>query len=384
MRQRDRKTKASERDMNDIKNIKKFDDDDLEVLSMDDLYEEDVSPAKKKKRRKKWPVWQKVLVGVVAAICVIIVGGFSAFFIFRSVGESSLKAEASDNRITYNGKEYQYKEDMINILCLGIDKAEAMEKKIERREILGMSDAIMLVSIDTKQDTLKIIAIPRDTMTDVSVTDETGEVVRQEKMQLCYQYAYGARAEQSGQLTMDTVSRLLYNIPIEKFCAINFAALPIVNDAIGGVDLVVQEDFSSEIPEFVLGQEVHLEGDLALQYVRKRNKHVVNTVVLRTQRQKQYALAFLEKAKTVVAEDMTLPVTIFQNLQENMSTNISIADITYLVPELLEMNLSEDIIEVLPGESALGEEFVEYHVDVDAMKDLIISTFYEEVDKAEK
>ncbi len=366
--------------MNNIKDMKKF-DDDIEVLSIDDLCEDEVSPPKKKNIRKKWSVWQKTVVGIIAAICIILVCGVSAFFIFRSVGESSLKAEANDNHITYSGKEYRYKEDMINILCLGIDKTEAMEKKIDSREILGMCDAIMLVCIDTKEDTLKIIAIPRDTMTEVTITDETGECVDEEIMQLCYQYAYGKRAEQSGQLTMDAVSNLLYDIPVEKFCAINFEALPIVNDAIGGVDLVVQEDFSSEIPEFVLGQEVHLEGDLALQYVRKRNKHLVNTTVLRTQRQKQYALAFLEKAKKVVAEDMTLPVTIFQSLQENMSTNISIADITYLVPELLEMELSEDIIEVLPGESALGEEFVEFHVDVDAMKEMIISTFYEEVDK---
>lgn len=375
--------------MNDIKNLKKF-EDDIEVLSIEDLDEEEPAPVrqrqkgkKKKRKKKRMPVWQKVLIGATVAVCVLLVGGVSLFFSFRTVGENSLKAEASENRITYNGKEYQYREDVINILCLGIDKGEAMEKQIERRQMLGMCDAILLVSIDTKKDTLKIIAIPRDVMTEVSMTSETGEVTGTERMQLCYQYAYGKRAEQSGQLTMDAVSKLLYNVPIQKFCAINFTALPIVNDAIGGVDVEVIEDFSSEIPEFVVGNKVHLEGDLALQYVRKRNKHLVDTVVLRTQRQKQYALAFLEKAKTVVAEDMTLPVTIFQSLQENMSTNISIADITYLVPELLEMSLSEDIIEVLPGESELGEEFVEFHVDANAMKEMIISTFYEEVDKAE-
>ncbi len=373
--------------MNDIKNLKKF-EDDIEVLSIEDLYDEEPAPVKRKRkkrrRKKRLPTWQKVLIGVAATLCVLLVCGVGLYFGFRAVGEKSLKAEASENRITYNGKEYQYREDVINILCLGIDKGEAMEKKIDRRQILGMCDAILLVSIDTKKDTLKIIAIPRDTMTDVTMTSETGEVTEKERMQLCYQYAYGTRAEQSGELTMETVSKLLYNVPIQKYCAINFTALPIVNDAIGGVDLVVQEDFSSEIPEFVVGNEVHLEGELALQYVRKRNKHLVDTTVLRTQRQKQYALAFLEKAKTVVAEDMTLPVTIFQSLQENMSTNISIADITYLVPELLEMSLSEDIIEMLPGESALGEEFVEFHVDANAMKEMIISTFYEEVDKAKK
>lgn len=379
--------------MNDIKNIKKF-EDDIEVLSIEDLLEdEEPTPVKnrkvrKKKRRrkkkKKGVTWQKVVITIIVVVCVALVGGVSVFFLSRSVGEKSLKAEASENITTYKGKEYKYREDIINILCLGIDKSEAMEKQIERRQLLGMCDAVMVVSIDTKRDTLKIIAIPRDTMIDVSITSDSGEVVRTERMQLCYQYAYGKRAEQSGELTMDTVSRLLYDVPIQKYCAINFTALPVINDAIGGVDVEVIEDLSEFVPEFTLGNKIHLEGDLALRYVRERNKHLVNTTVLRTQRQKQYALAFLEKAKTVVADDLTLPVTIFQSLQENMSTNITIPDITYLVPELLTMELSEDIIQVLPGESELGEEFVEFHVDADAMKDMIISTFYEEVDRTEE
>ena len=63
-----------------------------------------------------------------------------------------------------------------------------------------------------------------------------------------------------------------------------------------------------------------------------------------------------------------------------MSTNISIADITYLVPELLEMSLSEDIIEMLPGESVVGEDgHTEYRMDVDLVKQIVIDTFYKEV-----
>lgn len=365
--------------MNDIKNMKKF-DDDIEVLSIEDL-EEGPSPQKTKKKKQKRPTWQKVLIVFVITLCVILVAGTSTYFAFRAIGEKSLKGEAEESTILYNGKEYRYKDDLVNILCLGIDKPEAMETRIERRQILGMADAILLASIDTTENTLKIIAIPRDTLANVTVTTDTGEAEYKEEMQLCYQYGYGKRAEQSGQLMVDAVSELLYNIPIEKFCAINFIALPVLNDAIGGVDLVVQEDLSSMEVRFPLGAEVHLEGDLALRYVRLRNKTSVEGVTLRTQRQKQYAFAFLEKAKTVVANDLTLPVTVFQELQENMSTNVTIADITYLVPELLEMSLSEDIIQMLPGESVAGEEFLEYHADKNAVREMVIDTFYEEVEE---
>lgn len=371
--------------MNDIKNLKKF-EDDIEVLSIEDLYEKEPAPVKhrgkkKKRRKRKLPVWQKVLIGVVATLCVILVVGASTYFIFRSVGEKSLKAEASEKTILYNGKEYRYREDVINILCLGIDKPEAMEKKIDRRQILGMADAILLASIDTEKNALKIIAIPRDTMTNVIVTTDSGEVNHKEEMQLTYQYGYGKRAEQSGQLMVEAVSELLFDIPIEKFCAINFVALPVLNDAIGGVDLVVQEDMSSMEPAFVLNSQIHLEGELALKYVRLRNKTSVEGVTLRTQRQKQYAMEFLNKAKSVVANDLSLPVTVFQELQENMSTNVTIADITYLVPELLEMEVSDEVIQMLPGESVAGEDFLEYHTDKNAVKELVINTFYEEIEK---
>lgn len=361
--------------MNDIKDIKKFDDDSIEVLSIEDLCEDKEAHHDKKGRQGK-----KIFLIIAAAVCILIICGVSAFLAFRSIGERSMKAEAADDFILYNGKKYQYREEVINILCLGIDKSEAMEKKIESRDILGMADAVIVASIDTEKNTLQMIAIPRDTMTNVTMTSESGEITGKEEMELCYQYGYGKRAEQSGQLMANAVSELLYNVPIEKFCAINFEALPVLNDAIGGVDVVLQEDLAEYEPTFVEGSQLHLEGEYALKFVRVRNRKDIEGVYKRTQRQKQYAIAFLEKAKSVVSNDISLPVKIFQEMQENMSTNITVADITYLVPELLDMSVSEDVVQMLPGESVAGEEFLEFHVDKAATKEMVINTFYKEVE----
>lgn len=339
---------------------------------------ETIKSAQDKKRR--WPRWQKVIFSVAIIVCIILVGGVSAFYGLRLRGEIGLKTEGY--QIVYNGKEYRYKKDIINILCLGIDKSVPIAHIERTHGYIGMADTIMLVSIDTKKHETKVISIPRDTMAEVQVTDEAGQVVQRESMQICCQYAYGNSMEQSNELTVSTISKLLYDIPIQRCCAINFEALPILNDAIGGVDVVVQEDIEHLVPELVYGEKVHLEGKLALSFVRARDHAKVNGSVLRTERQKQYVVAFVEKAKDIIAKDPTVPVTIFQELQKdgNMCTDITVDDITYLMPEVLKLSFAGDMIQVLPGESTLGKNsWAEYHLNEEEVETFIMDTFFEEM-----
>ena len=71
---------------------------------------------------------------------------------------------------------------MINILCLGIDKDIPIEEKRETGSE-GLADVVILASIDTKEDTLKFLAVPRETMVPVKlhpkVTAQLKVVVRE-------------------------------------------------------------------------------------------------------------------------------------------------------------------------------------------------------------
>ena len=350
--------------MDDTKVTEEVDSNDIESSVVDIDKEEDAGKIRNKKKN-----WKK-----------IVAVGTVAFYILRQRGAESLRAE--EHYVTYDGKKYKLKEDIVNILCLGIDKKEPIAHIEKKRGNIGMADTILLVSIDLKKDKVKVLAIPRDTMAQVQLTDGEGDIIRTEELQLCYQYAFGKSMEQSNELTVDAVCKLLYGLPIQRCCAINFEALPVINDAIGGVDVVVQEDLEAFVPEFVYGKEIHLEGDLALKFIRSRNTKRIDGTVLRTQRQKQYVLAFVEKAKSVIPENPTMPVSIFQELQKkkDMCTDITIEDITYLMPELLNVSFTDDVIEVLPGESELGEnKFAEYNLDKDSVKKILIDNFYEEV-----
>lgn len=351
-----------------------------------------------KKKKSRLKIAAAVVLGT---ILLIVVGAGLGFLYLRFQGERSLKSQVQimdanmENKentsedsiseeeqegfyITYDGKQYQYNSDVINILCLGIDKDIPIEEKRETGSE-GLADVVILASIDTKEDTLKFLAVPRETIVPVKLIDTKGNFVRTENEQITLQYAYGQTAEKSCELMIDTVSNLLFQLPIQRYCAINFQALPALNDAIGGVDLVSIETVHWWNGSFYEGQQMHLEGQAALDYVRQRDETIPKSSMGRLERQKQYITCYLEQAKEAVGKDLTLPVKMFQSLTENMCTDVTVADITYLVPELLNMEINLENISMVPGETITGGEHEEYHVDADALKQLVIQMFYKEV-----
>ena len=351
-----------------------------------------------KKKKSRLKIAAAIVLGT---ILLIVAGAGLGFLYLRFQGERSLKSQVQimdanmENRentsedsiseeeqegfyITYDGKQYQYNSDVINILCLGIDKDIPIEEKRETGSE-GLADVVILASIDTKEDTLKFLAVPRETMVPVKLIDTKGNFVRTENEQITLQYAYGQTAEKSCELMIDTVSNLLFHLPIQRYCAINFQALPALNDAIGGVDLVSIETVHWWNGSFYEGQQMHLEGQAALDYVRQRDETIPKSSMGRLERQKQYITCYLEQAKEAVGKDLTLPVKMFQSLTESMCTDVTVADITYLVPELLNMEINLENISMVPGETITGGEHEEYHVDADALKQLVIQMFYKEV-----
>lgn len=356
----------------------------------------EIENRKKKKSRLKIAV-----AAVLGILLLIAAGGGLGFLYLRFQGERNLKIQVSEAAtdtantentadradspdkeeslyITYNGKKYQYNSDVINILCLGIDKDIPIDEKRDTGSE-GLADAVILASINTKENKLTFLAVPRETIVPVKLIDTAGKFVRTENEQITLQYAYGQTAEKSCELMTDAVSNLLFQLPIQRYCAINFQALPALNDAIGGVDLVSIETVHWWSGSFYEGQQLHLEGQSALDYVRQRDETIPKSSMGRLERQKQYITCYLEQAKEAVSKDLTLPVKMFQSLMENMCTDVTAADITYLVPELLEMDINLDDISMVPGEVITGGEHEEYHVDTEALKQLVVQTFYKEV-----
>lgn len=99
----------------------------------------------------------------------------------------------------------------------------------------------------------------------------------------------------------------------------------------------------------------------------------------RLERQKQYMSNYFAQAKEAVKSDLTLPVRVFGELSGNMCTNVTVEDISYLVPELLDISLDMENIAMIPGEVYQPGEYEEYYVYEEELKQLVVNMFYEEV-----
>ena len=139
--------------------------------------------------------------------------------------------------------------------------------------------------------------------------------------QIALQHAYGDGMEESCERTVEAVSNLFYGIPVHGYLAMNMDAIIPINDAVGGVDVVIGEgDENIEITSgnkrlyragWKAGETVHLEGVEAYSFVRNRDMYAPHSAEQRLERQKRYLEAFAAQAKKAVAQDLTLPAKLY-------------------------------------------------------------------------
>ncbi|MGN0246829.1 MAG: LCP family protein [Lachnospiraceae bacterium] len=347
---------------------------------------------------------------VIACIVLLIVG---IYFAVRAIGERRLRANAKsegpdiatsalvesaddisqeekqaatawqDDWIRYNGKVYEYNDKLMTFLVMGIDKqGEVSESKSATDG--GQADAIFLVVANPDEKKLSLIGINRDTMVDINAVDVYGNQTQATAYaQIAVQHGYGDGKELSCQLMEEAVSNLFYQLPINGYVSINMDAIPELNDAVGGVSLTAIEDVytsSNEQTKLVSkGEQIDLQGNDAYCYVRYRNKEEFESARLRLARQKQYLEGFLNQAKIETKKNLTLPVSVYQKLSKYMVTNITVDEISYLATEYVGYDMDENGIYTLEGETKMGEKHEEFYPDEDALIDLMIQVFYQEV-----
>lgn len=344
-------------------------------------------------KRKKFLVW---IIGIMFALALTIP---TALFIMARLGKASLLQNASspmpqiakgsaqpqpdeeweEGWIRYQGKVYGYNQNILTFLCMGIDVDDVLREEQQGWES-GQADALFLLVLNPDTQRISIIAIDRNTMTEVDMYDPENHFLGTVQAQVNLAHGYGDGRESSAENQVKAVSHLMYELPIHGYCAINMPAIYYLNDVIGGVDVTVMEDYTSEYLPLPVGETVHLDGRMAYAYVRYRDTEVPESARLRLARQKQYLLAFVDKAKQEFKKDISLPLRIFQALAPSMVTDITADEAVYLAGEAAGYSFSPEDLIVLPGATDTSGEFDEFHVDPDALKQLIIDVFYTEIE----
>ena len=294
--------------------------------------------------------------------------------------EEPLPTTWQEGWVRYNGKVYEYNEDILTFLVMGIDKLDKVEKNPDLVSG-GQADALFLVVADSDTKKISLVGVNRDTMVDiimVGLGENGGDLIT--TAEIAVQHGFGDGLEQSCELTRDAVSKLFYDLPIHGYVSFNMGGLADLSDAIGGVELTVLEDLSKVNKQWVEGAEVVLQGKDTYDYVHYRDITKFESARGRLARQKQFLSIFAKTALGKVKEDITFPIQLYQSFKPYIVTDFSIDEISWIASELVKYQFDGEDIYTLEGTTKMGEQFEEFYPDKEALKGLMIELFYREVD----
>ncbi len=174
--------------------------------------------------------------------------------------------------------------NVINVLLIGLDSAEALEKG-------GRSDTLILVSLNKKTKTINMTSLFRDTWTYMNIRG----VERYGKINSSYMYG-GVDG------LLETIEKN-FKIKIDYYAAVDFSSFTDIINALGGLTIDVEQyeaeyirSTSTDHKEFPYGKNVRLNGWQALVYARIR-KSDSDSDVSRTRRQRKVIMALMDSAR---------------------------------------------------------------------------------------
>ncbi len=337
-----------------------------------------------------------------ASVMTVITLALIAFEVVRFLGKSNLDSKSATSTpqlaqeetyvpvqnstvwqsdwVRYNGEVYDYNEDITTFLVMGIDKLDEKVKEVAEGTDGGQADALFLLVLNPHDQSIKIIGINRNSMTDVDIYDEYGRYQNTVVAQIATQHGFGNGVEKSCEYQVKAVSNMFYQLPIHGYAAINMSAIPIINDQIGGVDVVVMEDMTNIDRTLVKGEKVHLMGESAYNYVRSRDMSVFGSSDARLERQRQYLNGFIQAARRESMSNPNAAVDLFLAISDMMVTDITADEISYLAPLITSYKFDSSDLRMIEGTNQKNGEFEEFIVDEDALYQTILDVFYEKID----
>ena len=320
-----------------------------------------------------------IVIILVAALCV-------GYFLWKqtqgvvktSTGASQGETVSSSDQSTveYEGATYRYNDHLSNYLFMGIDSTEEVSE-MESQLDAGQADSIYLVSLDRATEQVQVLSIPRDTITEIEVFNPSGISLGMTDNHINLQYAYGDGKEESCELMKTAVSNMLDGLPIQGYCSMNKDGISVITDFVGGIQLTIPDDSLADVnPEYKKGAVVDITGETAEQFVRYRDIDKTQSALVRQERQKTFLQALVQKAQEKAGEDTGFVTGLYGSVKSYTVTNMG-NDIFAKLLAASQNGITDT--ETVPGEGTHGENFDEYHIDEDALSDLIISMFYEKI-----
>lgn len=276
--------------------------------------------------------------------------------------------QAWGDTLLRDGAAYRRNTALKTILLLGIDQSEE-----DRTYLLGgggHSDAIMLLILDEDSQTMKLLEISRDSMVDVDVYNQRDEYLYTGQMQLTLQYSVGSSMSRSNWLMKNKVSELLCGVPVDFALSLAMDGIAPAVDALGGITLTFEEDYTEIDPAFEQGAEVLLDGALAYKFVHDRDIEVLGSNDDRMERHAQVLRAIAGQMACVTTDQID---QLMDAAGPYLETDLDL-DTLYA---LRSYTLDEELLKA-PGGTQAGKAHDEYYLDEGALQAMVLELFYRE------
>lgn len=281
--------------------------------------------------------------------------------------------EMEESVVTYEGTEYVQKDSIETFLVMGLDKFEG-ETTDDAYNNDQQADFLMLLVFDDAAKTCSAVHINRDTMVDMNVLGVAGQKISTVNKQIALAHTYGNGREMSCRNTADAVSELLQGVKVGHYVSLTMDSVPLFNDLLGGVEVIVQDDFTGIDPTLVQGEKITLMGEQALHYVRTRRELEDSSNSTRMQRQRQYLSALYEKLQQRMASDEEFVVEASIKMADYIVSDRSVTRLQELVKKFAEYDFVG--IRSMEGENVLGEKFMEFYPREESVRSIIMDLFY--------
>lgn len=332
-----------------------------------------------------WLKWILITIAIIIIAIVVIAGKFIADKLgkinFKHLDENNLgiNTELASQVEGVTQKEY---DQVINILLLGSDSQDMSD------QYAGNSDAIMIISINPKYKSIKLISIPRDTAANIEGVDH--------RYKINYAFAIGRE-----QLAIKTINEN-FGLDLKEYVTVNISAMYDIINELGGVELDITEDEMYWINRYVdmyyklSGKptkkvtsygRVTLTGEQATAHVKERKagsssgSSESHGDYGRTVRQRQVFISMLNK---IMSKDIGEISRIVDLVLEQVTTNVNVAKYTAMIPEFVankDAYLNNITSVMLPG-LEYSKEIVErkayiYVTDIERAKKDFIKYMYQ-------
>lgn len=270
----------------------------------------------------------------------------------------------------YNGQTYILNQNVETFLLIGLDSFGTAEQTDSYNND-KQADLLVLFVFDRENEKCQAIQINRDTMTEVQILGVTGQKIGAVNQQIALSHTYGDGGIDSCRNVAVAVSKMMHGLPIDNYASITMDGIKIINDMVGGVTLTVNGDFSGFDDELVDGAEITLLGDHALNYVRYRRDGTNET---RMARQRQYMDALCQQSREVADSDDGFISEAVSTLASYTVTNCDVSDVSDFFDKIMTYEFSG--VESVAGHAELGEQYVEFKYDPEALKALLTESCF--------